>query len=94
MVIEAPREIEPALIARVSIEIREHLVHAAKLGIEHLLSLFGSKFGKNSFGPGGELYFQFQRGAVPGKTVSIAKSRVSLVQRIPGRPETIQIEES
>src|SRR4030095_17036221 len=48
----------------------------------------------NTFCPGGEFDFEFQRGAVAGKTISIAKSGVSLVQRVPRRPETVQIEET
>ena len=39
VMLEAVREPEPALVAGVGVEIREHFVHPAVLGVEHLLHL-------------------------------------------------------
>ena len=38
-VIELVREREPAAIAGIRVQIRQHLVHPAELGVEHLLQL-------------------------------------------------------
>ena len=38
-VLEAVRELQPARVAGVGVEIGEHLVHAAELGVEHALRL-------------------------------------------------------
>ena len=40
VVLEAIRQVEPAAIARVRVEVREDLVHPAMLGVEHPLKLF------------------------------------------------------
>src|SRR5262245_24479872 len=40
VMIEAMRQGQPSLIAGVSIKIRQHFVHAAKLSVEHFLRLF------------------------------------------------------
>ena len=94
MMIEVVRKIQPALVAGVGIKIGEHFVHAAKLSVEHLLSLGFIKFGKNRFGPRGKLDLQFQRGAVAGEAVSVSQPRVGLVQGVPGRPETVEIKKT
>ena len=39
VMLESVREPEPALVARVGIQVREHFVHPAVLRVEHLLHL-------------------------------------------------------
>ena len=52
------------------------------------------EFGKNCFRPGGKLDLDIQRRTIAGETISIAQAGESLVQRVPGRPETVQIEKA
>src|SRR5262249_48881390 len=90
--IEAGREIEPTLVARIGVEIGHHFVHSPELSVEHLLQLRLVKLGENPFGPGGVLDLYFERRAIARVAVSVAQPRVGLVQHIPWRPETVQIE--
>src|SRR5919109_5609488 len=90
--IEAMREVEPPPVACVGIEVGQYLVHASELGVEHLLKLSVVQFGENPLGPGGELDLYFQRGSVGGIAVGVAQPGECLVQYIPWRPETVQVE--
>src|ERR1044072_8038437 len=89
VVIEAMREIQPALITSVGIELCQHLVHAPEFRVEHLLSLFGSELQKDRLGPGGKPRLELERGAVAGVLISVSQTGESFVQRVPGRPETV-----
>ena len=91
-VVELVRERQPAPIARIGVEVGEHLVHAAELGVEHLLKLRAVETRENPPGPSRELDLDVERRAVVGIAVCIAQPGKGLVQRVPRRPEAVQIE--
>ena len=91
-VIEAVRQRQPTLIARVGIEVGEHLDHSSELRVEHPLGLCVVKLGKDPFGPLGKSDLQLQRGPIARVAVRVAQPGKSLVQNVPGRPQTVQIE--
>ena len=90
--LEPVRQVEPALVARVGVEIGEHLVHAAVLGVEHLLNLRVAERREHALGPLGELDLDVERGAVAGVAIRVAQPGERLVQRVPGRPQAVQVE--
>ena len=67
-VIELVREREPAAIAGIRVQIRQHLVHPAELGVEHLLQLRVAERGEHALGPRRELHLDVQRRAVAPRT--------------------------
>src|SRR5262249_3172187 len=91
-VFEAVRKIEPSPVAGVGVEIREHFVHSAVLGIQATLNLRVTERREDPLGPPRVLDFYRERVAVVCIPVRIAQSRVCLVQRVPRRPESVQIE--
>ena len=68
LVLEFVRQVEPALVARVGVEIGKDFVHAAELGVEHPLDLLVVERRQNLLGPLGELDFQLpERSCCPVK---------------------------
>ena len=91
-VLELVGERKPTRVARVGIQVAQHLIHAAELGVHHVLQLRVVQPGEDALGPGGELDLDSERRAVSGVTICVAQSGVRLVQRVPGRPLSVQIE--
>src|SRR3989442_11201320 len=92
--IEMMRQIQPALVTGVCVELRQHFHHAAKLCVEHPLSLGFVELEQNPFRPGRELDLDIQRGAIAGVTISISQPGERFVQSVPRRPETVQVKEA
>ena len=92
LVLEALRQQKPAHASGVGVEISKDLVHAAVLCIQHPLHLRLIQRRQHALGPFSKRRLDFQRQRVGGVTIRIAQSGVGLVQRIPRRPEAIQIE--
>src|SRR4051794_36238040 len=92
VMLEAVREYEPAAIARVGIEIGEHLVHAAVLRIEHPRHLLVAHGREHALRPRRELRLDVERRLVARISIGVAKPGVRLVQGVPRRPEPVQVE--
>ena len=90
--LEPIRQVEPPLVAGVDVEIGEHLVHAAVLRVEHLLNLRVGERREHALGPRGELRLDGERGLVAGVAIRVAQPGVRLVQRVPRRPEAVEVE--
>ena len=90
--VELVRQRQPPSIAGVGVQIREHFVHAAEFGVEHLLELSIAQARQNALGPLRELDFHVERRAVSRVSKRVAESRVRLVQGVPWRPEAVEIE--
>src|SRR5262249_30858288 len=69
VMLEAIREIEPPLVARVDVEVGQHLVHAAVLGVEHFGNLHVAERLEHAFGPRGELRLDVERRLVPSVAI-------------------------
>ena len=94
VVLELVGEPQPALVAGVGVEVRQHLVHAAELRVQHSLDLGVVQPGEDPLGPRRESRLHGQRGAVAGEPIRVAQPRVGLVQRVPRRPFAVQVEGS
>ena len=92
VVLESTRERQPARVAGVDIQVGEHLVHPAVLGVEHLCNLGVVERPQHVSRPLGEAHFDLERRSIPGVAIGVAQSGEGLVQRVPGRPEPIEIE--
>jgi hypothetical protein len=92
VMLESVREVEPPPIACVGVQIGEHLVHAAVLRVQHLRDLRVIERREDGLGPRGELRFDGERGAIPGVSIGVAKPGERLVQRVPRRPEAVEVE--
>ena len=57
VVLEPERQREPPLVAGVGVEVGQHFVHAAVLGVEHLCDLRIGERRQDPLGPAGELQF-------------------------------------
>ncbi len=91
-VLERVRQLEPALVPRVAIEVHDHLVHPAELGVHHVLDLLVAEPRQNSLRPRRELRFHFEGHAVAGVAVGVPQARVRFVERVPGRPQAVEVE--
>ena len=91
-VLERVRKLEPALVSRVGVEVHEHLVHPAELGVHHVLELLVAELRENALGPCRELPFHLECQAVAGVAVGVPQARVRFVERIPGRPQAVEVE--
>ena len=89
--LEPVRKVEPSSISRIGIKVGEHFVHAAVLGVEHPLDLNFAHRLKDTFRPGRKSGFDVESDAVAGTTMGVAESRESLVQRVPRRPQSVEI---
>ena len=89
---ESDREIEPALIAGVGIEIGEHFVHPTMLGEQHLLHLRVTHRREHRLGPFRVLDLDVERGGVPRVAIRVAQAGEGLVQGVPRGPEAVEIE--
>src|SRR4030042_583188 len=85
-------KVQPAFIARIGVEIGQHFVHAAELGVKHSLILGFGKPGKNPLCPFGDLYLDFESRLVTGIAISIPQTRERLVQDIPRHPTPVEVE--
>ena len=92
LVLESLRQLQPASIFCVDVQVDEHLVHAAMLGVEHLLHLQIIKRCDDLLGPHRKSRFDFQRERISGVAVCIAQTGERFVQCVPRRPETVEIE--
>ena len=90
--LELVREVEPALVTRVGEEVDHDLVHAAELGVHHVLELGVGESGKDSLGPGREGDLHLQRGFVAGEAIGVAEAAEGLVEGVPRRPLAVQVE--
>ena len=90
--LELVREIEPALVAGVGEQIRHHLVHAAELAGQHALDGRIVHRRQIRLGPAAELDGDVERGLVAGVAIGIAQAGERLVQRVPRRPQAVEIE--
>src|SRR5213082_45785 len=91
-VLEGVREPQPALVAGVGVQVDQHLVHAAELGVQHSLDLAVVQARQRPFGPAGKLRLDGERRPVSGVAVRVAQARERLVQGVPGRPQPVQVE--
>jgi len=92
VVLELVGEAQPALVAGVGIEVRQHFVHAAEFRVQHALDLGVVEAGEDPLRPRREPRFHGQRGAVTGEPIGVAQARVGLVQCVPRRPFAVQVE--
>ncbi len=90
--LEFVRQIEPAPVARIGIELGEHLVHAAVLRVEHMLNLLVVERLQHALRPSGEFDFGGERGPVARVAIRVAQPGKGLVQRVPRGPHAVQIE--
>ncbi len=74
VMLEAIREREPATLAGVGVEIGQHFVHAAMLGVEHARDLLVVERREHALGPSGELSLDVERRAIA--RVAIARRAV------------------
>ena len=91
-VLEGMREPQPALVTGVGVQIDQHLVHAAELGVQHSLYLAVVQGRQRPIGPAGKLRLDGERRPVTCVAVRVAQARERLVQGIPGRPQPVQVE--
>jgi len=84
-------KIQPAAVAGISIKVSQDLIHTAVFAVKHLLNLLGAKAGEDFLGPGGELNFDLEGSLIAGQAVGIAQAGEGFVERIPGRPFTVEI---
>ena len=92
LMLKALRKRKPAHTAGVGVEIGENLVHTAVLCVQHFLHLRFIERRQHTLSPLGKCGFHFQRLRIAGMTIRIAQTRIRLVQRVPRRPESVQIE--
>ena len=92
LVLELVGEVEPTPVAGVGVQVGHHLVHAAELGGEHLLN--GRVIHRIEIrrGPSRELDLDLERRLVAGVAIRVAQARERLVQRVPRRPQAVEIE--
>ena len=81
--VELVRQRQPPSVAGVGVQVREHFVHAAELGVEHLLELGIAQARQNALGPLREPDFHVERGAVACVSKRVAQPGVRLVQGVP-----------
>jgi len=91
-VVEAVRENEPAPVARVGVEVRQHLGHASVFRGEHRLHLRVIQLREDALGPGGGLEAHVEGHAIPRVAVGVAQAGHRLVEHVPGHPDTVEIE--
>ncbi len=89
---EAVGKVKPAFVACVGIKIGQHFIHAAELGVQHLLILGFGKPGKNPLGPFGELYLDFESGTVARMAICVAQTGKRFMQDIPRCPKPVEVE--
>ena len=90
--LELVREVQPALVTSVGVEVDHDLVHAAELGVHHVLELSVGQPGEDALGPLREGDLHVQRRTVAGEPVGVPQAGVGLVERVPGRPFAVQVE--
>ena len=94
VVLELARQLQPSFVAGILIQVDHDFVHAADLGVHHVLELVFIEVGKNPPCPFPERDFHFQGGAVAGVAIRIAQTAEHLVERVPGGPQAVEIERS
>ena len=83
---ELARQLEPAVVAGVDVQVDEDLVHAAELGIHHVFEFGFAEVGQHGFRPFREADLDVQRRPVSCMAPGIAKAAERLVKRVPRRP--------
>ena len=84
--LEELRRIEVLLLAGESVEVRQHLVHAAVLGAQHALALLIADAIEVPADPASDAFGNLQGLLVAGVDVYIDQSSHDLVQRVEGCP--------
>ena len=91
VVVEPLRELQPARIARVGIEVGQGFIEAAKLRAEHALELRVVEPAHNAFHPSGKFHRSVERRAVARLAVRIAQARKKFMLHIPRRPHAVEV---
>jgi hypothetical protein len=94
VVVEAVREDQPAPLAGVGVEVRQHLGHASVLGGEHRLHLRVVQLREDTLGPGAGLEAHLEGDAIARVAVGVAQAGHRLVEHVPGDPQAVEIERS
>ena len=91
-VMELAGERQPAPVARIRVEIGQHLVHSAELRGQHPLDLLIAERRQNAFRPRRKLDLDIQSRAVSRVAISVAETREDLMLDVPRRPHAVQVE--
>ena len=93
VVLELVRQRQPAPVAGVGVEIGQHLVHAAELGVRASAGSARRSSGASMLSAHAANFdLDVERRAVAGVAVRVAQAGEGLVQRVPRRPQAVQVE--